>query len=70
MIRDPSDGSVKVQPQPGMTAGRLQERYGENYGMKSLSRPERKPKPAPTKEELAEHYAKHDLGFKLKERAE
>lgn len=63
MIRDPSDGSVRQQP-AGIDA--LRAKYGENWGLKSLDEPKRKPKPAPTKEELAAHYAKHNLGFTLK----
>lgn len=79
MIRDPSDGSVKTggaatsgRDNPAAQASPAGKRptSAENWGLKSLDRPERKPKPAPTKEELAEHYAKHDLGFKLKEKAE
>jgi len=70
MIRDPSDGSVKVQPQPELTAGRLRERYGANWGLKSLDREARAPKPAPTAEELRAHYATHNLGFQPKEQGE
>ena len=68
MISDPSDGSVKVQPQPELTAGRLKERYGPNWGLKSLDREARAPKPAMTAEELSEYYSKYTLGGKLKER--
>lgn len=63
MIRDPSDGSVK--PEPDVPA--LKAKHGPNWGLKTLDKPERKPKPAPTVEELREHYAKHGLGFKPKE---
>lgn len=38
-----------------------------NWGLKSLDRPERKPKPAPTAEELRLHYAKFKLAFEPKE---
>lgn len=62
MIRDPSDGSVKQPPQRPTSA--------DNWGLKSLSQPIRNPKPAPTIDELREHYAKHDLGFKPKEEGE
>jgi hypothetical protein len=58
MIRDPSDGSVKPVPKrPGSD---------ENWGLKSLDREARKPQPAPTADELREHYAKHNLGFQPK----
>jgi hypothetical protein len=83
MIRDPSDGSVKPQksaPPAGASqqAERLPKREpavggadtpcsANNWGLTSLDRPERKPKPAPTKEELAEYYATHTLGGKMKE---
>jgi hypothetical protein len=63
MIRDPSDGTVRTgRP----TLSDLKAKYGENWGLKSLDEPPRNPKPAPTIDELREHYAKHDLGFKPK----
>lgn len=62
MIRDPSDGSVKHPPMRPTSA--------ENWGLKSLDKPERKPKPAPSIDELREHYAKHDLGFRPKEQVD
>lgn len=68
MIRDPSDGSVKtnsVSDKPNSVSAK--EKYGPNWGLKSLDRPERKPKPAPTAEQLRAHYATHNLGFKPKE---
>ena len=68
MIRDPSDGSVKtnsVSDKPNSVS--VREKYGENYGMKSLDRAARKPAPAPTAEELRAHYATHNLGFKPKD---
>ena len=63
MIRDPSDGSVKkpAAQEP------VKRDYGPNWGLKSLDREPRKPKPAPTADELREHYAKHGLGFTLKD---
>lgn len=71
MIRDPSDGSVKAETSSiAAPPLRTREQYGPNWGLTSLDRPERKPKPAPTKEELAEHYAKFNLGFEAKEKAE
>lgn len=59
MIRDPSDGSTKSAPDP-------KAKYGPNWGLKSLDEPKRKPKPAPTKEELAAHYREYNLGFQPK----
>lgn len=59
MIRDPSDGSVKPVPKRPTSA--------ENWGMKSLDQPPRIPKPAPTVEELREHYSKFKLAFQPKE---
>lgn len=67
MMRDPSDGSVRAA-RP--TIADLRERYGENWGLTSLDKPERKPKPAPTVDELRAHYAKHNLAFQPKEEAE
>lgn len=59
MIRDPSDGSVKpIQDS--------KSKHGPNWGLKSLDEPKRKPKPAPTKEELAAHYREYNLGFQPK----
>lgn len=49
------------------TVEELKAKYGENWGLKSLDVPERKPKPAPTIEQLRAHYATHNLGFKPKE---
>jgi hypothetical protein len=66
MIRDPSDGSVK--PEPDVPA--LKAKHGENWGLKTLDKPERKPKPAPTAEELKAHYAKFDLAFQPKHEGE
>ncbi len=66
MIRDPSDGSVKTPgPNPGMQSKRPTS--AENWGLKSLDQPVRKPKPAPTIEELRDHYAKFKLAFEPKE---
>lgn len=76
MIRDPSDGSefgtapdaneinkvVGKKPVAGTTPS-----SANNWGLKSLDRPERKPKPAPTVEELRQHYAKFKLAFEPKE---
>jgi hypothetical protein len=52
------------------TREELQAKYGENWGITSLNEPERKAKPAPTKEELAEHYRKHGLAFRPKNQDE
>lgn len=76
MIRDPSDGSVKRDPneetaeQWSVRWRAAKSKYGPNWGLKSLDQSERKLKLAPTKEELAEHYAKFNLGFEAKEKAE
>jgi cell division septation protein DedD len=59
MIRDPSDGSVKPPPKRPTSE--------ENWGLKSLAKPERKPQPAPTADELREHYARFNLGFQPKD---
>lgn len=48
----------------------LKAKYGPNWGMTSLDAPAKPPKPAPTKEELAEHYRTHGLAFKPKQEAE
>lgn len=67
MIRDPSDGSTKPEigiPRSGLES--LRAKYGPNWGLK-IDKRERKPKPAPTAEELRQHYATHNLGFKPKE---
>jgi hypothetical protein len=66
MIRDPSDGSVK-KPEPGIPASDKCATSAENWGLKSLGREPRKPKPAPTADELREHYGKFNLGFQPKE---
>lgn len=52
------------------TVEELKAKYGENWGMKSLDEPAQKPKPAPTKEDLAAHYAKYGLGFRPKSELE
>ncbi len=78
MIRDPSDGSVKTKVDengvmsstrglnPSQNKSLISSTSANNWGLKSLDEPKRKPKPAPTKEELAEHYAKHNLAFQPK----
>lgn len=56
---DPDEGRpANVNPRPGPD---------QNWGLKSLDREPRKPKPAPTAAELREHYAKHNLGFQPKQ---
>lgn len=49
------------------TVEELKAKYGENWGMKSLDEPPKTPKPAPTIDQLRDHYAKHNLGFQPKE---
>lgn len=49
------------------TREEMQAQYGPNWGLKSLDQPVRKPKPAPTIEELRDHYAKFKLAFEPKE---
>ena len=67
MIRDPSDGSTK----PVLTGlAALQAKYGPNWGLTPQRAPDRKPVPAPTKEELEAYYATHTLGGKPKEQGE
>lgn len=73
MIRDPSDGSVKgINPKANEANAMRPKRASEgitsanNWGLKSLDKEARKPKPAPTAEELREHYAKHNLAFQPK----
>lgn len=57
---------VDTRP-PRPTREELEARYGRNWGLTSLDEPERKPKPAPTAEELKAHYEKFNLAFKPKE---
>jgi hypothetical protein len=66
MIRDPSDGSVK---RPAVRIPVTDKRPGseQNWGLKSLDREPRKPQPAPTADELREHYARFNLGFQPKD---
>ena len=52
------------------TITELKEKYGENWGLTSLDEPKRKPKPAPTKEELAVHYREYNLAFRHKSKPE
>ena len=59
--------SADVDKSSRPTREEMQEKYGPNWGLKSLDRPERKPKPAPTAEELRQHYAKFKLAFEPKE---
>ena len=82
MIRDPSDGSVKtkVDENAGLSSTRgakpsqsndlmsstTRPTSANNWGLKSLDKEARKPKPAPTAEELRAHYAKHNLAFRPK----
>jgi len=74
MIRDPSDGSVKstckesLQVPVGYAA--LKAKHGENWGIKAPEPTKRKPSPAPTIEQLRNHYATHNLGFQPKEQGE
>jgi len=49
------------------TREELQAKYGPNWGLTSLDQPNKPPKPAPTKEELAEYYSTHMIGGKRKE---
>jgi hypothetical protein len=65
MIRDPSDGSVKPSV-TGNPTTKPRSTSAENWGLKSLDKPERKPKPAPTADELKAHYAKFGLAFQPK----
>lgn len=44
----------------------LKAKYGENWGLTSLDKPESKRQPAPTKEQLAAHYREYGLAFKPK----
>lgn len=48
------------------TREELQAKYGPNWGLTSLDEPVRKLRPAPTADELREHYAKHNLAFQPK----
>jgi hypothetical protein len=48
----------------------LKAKYGENWGLTSLDEPVRKPRPAPSKEDLAAHYREYGLGFRPKEQLE
>jgi hypothetical protein len=64
MIRDPSDGSVK--PTSAVPTPSNRPTSETNWGLKSLDKPERKPKPAPTADELKAHYAKFGLAFQPK----
>lgn len=48
----------------------LKAKYGPNWGLESVDPKKKPPVPAPTIEELAEHYRKYDLGWKLKREAE
>lgn len=78
MIRDPSDGSVKsitpvrneikqvAEKIPSEGIAPLKPTSATNWGLKSLDKPERKPKPAPTADELKAHYAKFGLAFQPK----
>jgi hypothetical protein len=81
MIRDPSDGSVKEpraqnagksdnKENPAIPANGLAACTENNWGLKSLDREPRKPTPAPTADELREHYGKFNLGFQPKENEE
>lgn len=66
MIRDPSDGSVKTStpaPAPAIDTAK----HGPNYGLKTLPERPKSTFKAPTAEELARHYARHNLGFEPKE---
>lgn len=47
-----------------MTLKKLQQKYGPNWGLDTGERKAKQAKPAPTKEELAEHYKRHYLEFK------
>lgn len=67
MTRDPSDGSVKPEMTSAVPTPSKRPTSAENWGMKSLDKPERKTKPAPTADELREHYAKFKLAFQPKE---
>jgi hypothetical protein len=50
----------------------MKAKYGDNWGLQSLDKPESKPKPAPTIDQLRHHYQHYGLAFtpKNKEAAE
>jgi hypothetical protein len=64
---DPEQLLIEEQRKSRPTREELQAKYGENWGLESLAQPVRKPKPAPTADELREHYGKFNLGFQPKE---
>jgi len=63
MIRDPSDGSVKKRP----SVAAMKAKYGDDWGIKPPPEPERKPYCSLTADQLREHYAKHGIGFTVKQ---
>lgn len=76
MTRDPSDGSVRPaigipiteQKQSDYTA--LKARHGETWGIKQPDPPPKSNFKSMSAEQLAQHYAKHNLGFEVKAETE
>lgn len=55
------------QEKPRPTLEELQAKYGKDWGLRDLTKPEKQWEPAPTKSQIAEHYRKYNLQFRPKE---
>jgi hypothetical protein len=59
--------AAEVDKSSRPTREELQEKYGSNWGLKSLDEPKKQTKPAPTADQLRDHYSKYNLGYRPKE---
>lgn len=63
-----ADREVEPDKSNRPTREELQAKYGPNWGLTSLDeKPKENTFKAPTKEQLAQHYATHNLGFQPKQ---
>lgn len=60
----------EAENRPRPTLEQLQEKYGRDWGLKDLTRPEKPWEPAPTKSQLEKHYSQYGLAFRPKQQTE
>lgn len=64
---DPEQLQIEQQRKARPTREELEAKYGENWGLTSIAERPKSNFKAPTPEELAKHYATHNLGFQPKQ---
>lgn len=57
----------EYESKPRPTLDELKAKYGKDWGLRDLTKPEKQWEPAPTKSQIAEHYRKYNLQFRPKE---